>query len=57
MKYNLEWLIFGFAIFWLIELVSFLYGMVNHPQPVLEFGMPLFFWALASFFERTGVFR
>jgi len=51
MKYHTEWLIIGFGLFWLIELVAFFNGVCSHPNPLFEYLLPFIMWGCASMLE------
>jgi len=47
MKYNLQWLIFGFGVFWLIHLLAWASEINPNPKWFVNI-IPLFCWGMFS---------
>lgn len=51
MKYSIEWLIIGFAVFWIVELLAFILEANSHPEPFLEFSLPFIMWGVGAMYN------
>ncbi len=60
MKYNVQWLIFGFGVFWLIHLLAWASGIDPSPKWFANI-IPIFCWGVFSLLEditkRYKIFR
>ena len=53
MKYNVQWLIFGFGVFWLIHLLAWASGIDPSPKWFVNI-IPIFCWGVFSLLEEKG---
>lgn len=50
MKYKVEWLIVGFGVFWLIELLAY-FNNDYCKLPLRALLLPFLFWAVGSYID------